>query len=56
MASSYDTIKLQYFKPFQSAKTTNEGKSADFANFDLELVAMATSLNDRKKEGQIVTK
>jgi len=27
-------LELRYSTPFRNAKTTNEGESADFANFD----------------------
>jgi len=35
--------ELRYSTPFRNAKATNEGESADFAHFNLKLVAMAKS-------------
>jgi len=35
---------LQYFNPFRNAGVTNKGEQANFADFALKLVAMATSL------------
>ena len=55
VARSSNLLKSEwrYSKPFWSVKATNENDSANFTYFDPKLVAMATSLEQSEKDGQI---